>query len=214
MVEDKRRRTVIEEFTASATVSLSLATGPIWKSTLRIRNWEQLPKDHPIYNAIGRVASDWAYYELILDDIIRSLVGVSGDLVTSITAQMMGINNRLNAIKALCIVQNISKKTQEKIDSIRNNSFIPLENRNRIVHDPWFLDPITSETAQFKSMPAKEMKYGVKPVDAKFIDDTLKMIADRITEASKFHERILDELVTLNKRLPEPKFLNRQDKAP
>lgn len=123
MSEDKTKIVQIEELTASASASLAVRSGSTWKSTHRIVKWEELPEDHQIYNAIGRVASQWAYYELLLDDMIRALIKAEGPLVTAITAQMMGAGNRLNAIRALCTVRNLSKSVHDKINSVSNATF-------------------------------------------------------------------------------------------
>jgi hypothetical protein len=193
---------IVEIWKMSESELAELAKVTEWKSTHRIRTWEELPDNHPIYNAIGRVASEWAYYELVLDDIIRSLLNIDAMLTTSVTAQIMGVSNRFNAIKALC---SLSANVQKKTESLRQRSYEPQDRRNRIVHDPWFFDPATQETGQFKSMPPKELKYGVKPVDAAFIDETLKLIGERTDEAKKLFEKVIGELVALRKRLPEYK---------
>jgi hypothetical protein len=170
-----------------------------------LKYWQQPPSDHPIYNAIGKVASEWAYYEHLLDDIIKTLIITDPKLVASITAQIMGVSNRYRAIIALCTVHGLSKKVLEKVQSAQNRSFEPQERRNRIVHDPWFMDESTSQTGQFKSMPPKTLTYGVEPINDEYIEKTLSLIADRIREASVLNEMIYDGLVTLRRRFPKPR---------
>lgn len=45
--------------------------------TTETRFFIRPPKDHPIYNLVGQVASEWAHFEHALDRIIWALGGVS-----------------------------------------------------------------------------------------------------------------------------------------
>jgi hypothetical protein len=51
-------------------------------------------------------------------------------------------------------------------------TFDPQEERNRIVHDAWYL--YEDQTAQFRAMPPKDPRFGVCSVDVQKIDETVK----------------------------------------
>jgi hypothetical protein len=186
------------------TGSLSTSIGMKFTVSANASWWEPLPDTHPVYQAIGSVASKWAYYEHTLDNSIRALTKTEPTVITAVTAQMMGTYPRLNAIKSLCAVRNLSPSVKAKVNSLINDNHDPQERRNRIIHDPWFFDPNSQETGQFKSMAPKDkdLKYGVKPVAAEFIDETLELIADRIKEAQKLYEKIYAELNPSREKLP------------
>ena len=59
------------------------------------------PDGHEIYNLIGRVAAEWSHLEHILDRSIWKLAKVPGSRGACLTAQMMGVWPRFNAIDAL-----------------------------------------------------------------------------------------------------------------
>jgi hypothetical protein len=49
-----------------------------------------LPPDHPLYARIGRVASEWAHIEHILDLIIWKLANIHDKQGACITSQILG----------------------------------------------------------------------------------------------------------------------------
>jgi hypothetical protein len=60
---------------SSSASTLTQAFGPqIWKAPeLPV---ERLPDDHPVYNLLGRLASDWSHVEHTLDTIIWALARI------------------------------------------------------------------------------------------------------------------------------------------
>ena len=114
-----------------------------------------LPDDHPFYAVIGRVAAEWSQLEHLLDIIIWDLSGVEHDAGACITAQMMGVGNRLQAIMALGERRSLSKKIPERVNSLTEKSFKPGEARNRIVHDTWYIKSVSRQLGQFRSMARK-----------------------------------------------------------
>jgi hypothetical protein len=71
------------------------------------------------------------------------------------------------------------------------------ETRNRIIHDAWYLYTATGQPAQFKSMPFKNPKYGIHPVDMHEINKALEQIARRQKSASKLRDEVIALLRTL-----------------
>jgi hypothetical protein len=187
-----------ENVTGSATGSYAIH----FATSVQLRHWGQLPEDHPIFPIVGRVASGWAHLEHVLDLIIWKLAETNDIHGACITSAIMGAASRYDVIKALATVRNLSKETIDKINSQKNAIYEPQERRNRIIHDPWYIDKKTAEVAQFKSMPRKDLRYGIKLVDADYIDKTLKMIDERFTEADKLRARILDELAASQEKQP------------
>jgi hypothetical protein len=63
------KNAVITTFASSSATTLTQQFGPkIWKAPeLPV---ERLPDNHPVYNLLGRLASDWSHVEHTLDTII------------------------------------------------------------------------------------------------------------------------------------------------
>jgi hypothetical protein len=145
--------------------------------------------DHKIYSFVGRVASDWAHVEHLFDEIIWHLSGTDSIRGASITAQMLGVYPRCRAIMALLTttgkrrsldVQWLITKTNELMQKSSDLS----DKRNRIVHDPWYVYTGLDQTAQFKAMPHKDLRYGIHPVDFTELSATLiaiKNYSERVT---------------------------------
>lgn len=172
-----------------AGVSATFAAG-----SLTVQIDDPLPEGHPIFALVGRVASEWARYEGILDAIIWDLSGMPGPAAACITAQMIGSGPRLAAIKALLIEFGKYRKTKGMPDGKVEQGLGKIEadtqdlqiRRNRAVHDPWYWDKSTRVTKQQKSKPKNEWVFGLVPVESARLEDILKKIVSLSAYASQF----------------------------
>jgi hypothetical protein len=154
------------------------------------------PDDHPIYSLVGRVASDWAHVEHLFDEMIWHLGAKDVVRGASITAQMTGVASRCRAIIGL--LTTIGKRPQtntqsliSKTEELMNKSYGPSDRRNRIVHDPWYVYTGLNQTAQFKAMPHKDLRYGVHPVDFTELNNALTEIKNYSDRVTKLRDDIL-----------------------
>jgi hypothetical protein len=175
--------------TAGSLTSLSIVVGrpaigpfPIEKVAEKEPTIQKAPPEHPIYSLIGRVASGFAHLEHILDLIIWELVGSDETKVACVTAQLNGARPRYDAIVSLLKErkdQAFSDLVKE-VESLKGKTFDHAENRNRVIHDPWYVtDNKAIFTAQFRSMPAKDPKFGIISVDKTDLE-TLIETADQL----------------------------------
>jgi hypothetical protein len=163
-----------------------------------VGSWFQsLPPDHQIFNLVGQVASRWAALESTLDVTIWMLAGIPNQRDGAcVTAQMMGVWPRFNAIIALLKSRTgyWDEKTLDGllklINKLSQDCRDPSEERNRIVHDPWFILK-GEQTAQFRSMPKGEPLYGFSTVAADSIGATLNKIDALTLRARALHTRVL-----------------------
>jgi hypothetical protein len=162
------------------------------------------PANHPIYTQIGIVANQWSGLERILDIAIGHLLDVPHPLAACLRAQITGLHNRVEAIKALLIVRDLDPKLLKKLEEFSNKCRDPQEWRNRIVHDPWYLDLKTKSTAQWKSLPRKDLRYGMKPVDQAYITKTLERIPQCFEAARKLNDQIYAALQASKEKPHEP----------
>jgi hypothetical protein len=156
--------------------------------------WE-LPDDAPHYSVVGRIAAAWASLESTLDTEIYQLLGASPKKCACITAQMLGAAPRLKAIRALCELQGASKSLLGKLNEYLNKTYSIAERRNRVVHDPYFVDGSSGQVNQFETTANKKLNYGYKPTSLPEMELTLKEIREHHDRFILIiRKRIYDEL--------------------
>jgi len=116
------------------------------------------PAEHPVYRLIGRVAAAWSHLEHTLDLIIWDLAGAGPDKGACITAQMLGATNRYRTIISLLKQRALPQKMVDATDKLMSLSYGPQEERNRIIHDAWYV--YDDQTSQFRAMPTKTRDSG------------------------------------------------------
>jgi len=161
-----------------------------------------LPGNHPFFVLIGRVASAWTYFEHILDEIIWNISQIPEDLALCITGQIMGATPRLKIIEALCKYLGLPEPLLKKAKKLKELQYGVAEQRNRIVHDPWFLvrepfGPI--QTTQLKSSPP-----GHQEVTENEIRKTLTKIEALAAQAANLQLEFRETLYALRQKRNEP----------
>lgn len=161
------------------------------------RGFERPPDGHEIYSLVGQIASEWAHLEHLLDRVIYELAEILSPRGGCITAQMMGVWPRFNAITALLTLRSAEypkfKPLIPKAKSLSGRARDISEARNRVIHDPWYIDHSSPpETAQFKNWAKTDLRFGIR--DSK-IDDakkTLAQIKSYAEAALKFHQEVVE----------------------
>jgi hypothetical protein len=185
---------------SSSASTLTTSFGPdIWKAP--ILPVERPPPEHRVYNYLGQITSDWSHVEHTLDLVIWALANVQPEAGACITSQLMGAYNRFKAIIALLKLheRNTQKKTEEltkKAIELSQKANAPGDQRNRSIHDPWYVFTGHNQTGQFKAMPHKDHRYGVHPVDLEFLEKTLDDIKKYSERVTAFRADVLKMLET------------------
>lgn len=156
---------------------------------------EPLPANHPTYALVGRIASEWAHFEAILDQIIWMLSGLDGPTGASITAQMMGSGNRLVTIRTLADEKGVLSALDNRLTALEKCTLEPQEARNRVVHDPWFWEKNSKVVKQHRSKPKKERVFGLVPRNEDDLKNLINDIAKLTQRARDFHELVKQTLV-------------------
>jgi hypothetical protein len=150
-----------------------------------------LPDKHPFYRLVGQVTSEWAHLEHALDLIIWRMAGVEEAKGACLTGQIMGASPRFLAIIALATLKQVNEKVIEEVRDLMRRTFDVQEARNRAIHDPWFISGgATGQVAQFKSMPKKELVYGMKDVDEAEIKKLIERIRRRSQDALSLQDKL------------------------
>lgn len=68
------------------------------------------------------------------------------------------------------------EKFISRTQRLMQETYEPQEQRNRIIHDAWYFDTSRDRAAQFRSWPAKDLRFGINSVDLTDIETTLTKI--------------------------------------
>jgi hypothetical protein len=159
-----------------------------------------LPESHPISSLVGHVASTWAHLEHTLDLAIWELLGVPPQVGASVTAQIMGAASRCKTIVALCKSKGLDESIAEKATKLMQKTYNTSDKRNRIVHDPFYLNKGSGDPGQFKAMPHKDWSYGIQPVTEAGIRETLEEIAQLNLRAGELRKLVLEAVRTSSEK--------------
>ncbi|MGC9953208.1 MAG: hypothetical protein ABSD21_02890 [Rhizomicrobium sp.] len=144
--------------------------------------WRRLERDH--LAAVGMVASNWAYFEAVIDDWVLRLAHIEPSIGACITAQIAGSGRKLDAFISLSGFLRASAPSANDWEKFASKVAGVAERRNRVVHDPWFLidpeNPIRLEATARKKLrlemilvPTTEVNKLAKDIEklrAKFED--------------------------------------------
>jgi hypothetical protein len=156
-------------------------------------NYVSPPSDHAIYNLIGRVAAGWPNLEHELDRIIWLLLPAVSPEAGCVTSQLMGATPRYRTIIAQLTLKHRQtsdprfEKFISRTNSLMQETYEPQEQRNRIIHDASYFDTSRDRAAQFRSWPAKDLRFGINPVDLTDIETTLTKIDALHNKAEKLY---------------------------
>jgi hypothetical protein len=89
------------------------------------------------YAAIGRVASQWSYFEAVIDTWLLAFANINTEIGVCFTSQMMGSRSRMDAFVALVRHLGAKKKWNARLEDFAKNVVRLSERRNRAVHDVW-----------------------------------------------------------------------------
>jgi len=159
-------------------------------------NYVSPPPDHAVYNLIGRVAAGWSNLEHELDRIIWLLLPAVSPEGGCVTSQLMGATPRYRTIIAQLTLRHRQtsdpafEKFISRVNDLMQQTYEPQEKRNRIIHDAWYLDSFRDRTAQFRSWPPKDLRFGINPVDLTDIETNLGKIDILHTKAEKLFSDI------------------------
>jgi hypothetical protein len=177
-VDKGKIHTVKTGITVVSSTSALAAEGTL----VRGFNYVSPPPNHAIYNLIGRVAAGWSNLEHELDRIIWLLLPAVSPEAGCVTSQLMGATPRYRTIIAQLTLKHRQtsdpdfEKFISRTQRLMQETYEPQEQRNRIIHDAWYFDTSQDRAAQFRSWPAKDLRFGINPVDLTDIETTLTKI--------------------------------------
>lgn len=151
----------------------------------RARVLEPLPSGHPFYAKIGRVAAGWAELEHTYDVMIWDLYkNTSQAELSCITGRLIGYRPRAEAVTALCELRGIDAKIISAIKAFSNELGGINNERNRIIHDAWYVSS-EGEVNQFKIPVYGKERFGFREVDDGEIESLINRIRAKVDALRK-----------------------------
>jgi hypothetical protein len=186
-----RMRSMNESKTMLAATGKFMVTG---QAVLSVRG--PLPSEHPLYATIGLITAEWAQLEHILDLIIWDLAEIPQAIGSCITGQMMGHSPRCKAIQTLGLLKGLDTQLLDGIQRLSNQLFEVAGERNRIIHDAWYIEHTSGQIGQFKSPSPKKKDFGISDIEMTTVSATLSKIQTKLIQGQKLRSDILDVLHT------------------
>lgn len=157
----------------------------------------ELPHDDPHYAAVGHATALWGMLEHTIDAAITELAELdrewdNSEAIACLTAQMISVHARLDALIALAHLREISPELIKELNSF-SNELRPLSmKRNRLVHDPLVRKPVgDGEVFQLKTTtkgPKGSLEWGYYPFRSKTAKSSATMLG-RSDQSSLFFGR-------------------------
>jgi hypothetical protein len=147
------------------------------------------------YEAIGRVASEWASFEATLDTASIHMAQIEPMAGVCFTSQIPGSGRKLDAYIALARLKGADRTVSELNDFAKDAQGLQ-EQRNRIVHDPWVG---LTKPHRLEATARRKLRLEFIPVST---EEVLEVAAKIIALEKRFEA--LDEKVNLDARDKPP----------
>ena len=135
---------------------------------------------------IGRIASSWSAFELMLDEAIWAFTGLNREVGACVTSQIPNVSRRLEAVLSLL-------KLKEAPDLILGplRKFVQRTNelqikRNGVVHAIWSSGPSTRKTYRMHVTARAGLKFQFEISELKNLKALLSQIKDHTRKMAIF----------------------------
>lgn len=146
------------------------------------------------YTSIGRIASGWAHFEVMVNHAIWELANVEQHAGACITAQIISPNARFKALVSLIQLRGGTKEAVGRLNTLSGKADGVARERNRIVHD---LSAVHQETGEFKQLRItadRKLDFGFVPVHLHEMKAIERRISKLIKDCGKAIQDAIDEL--------------------
>jgi hypothetical protein len=148
----------------------------------------------PHYQSIGRVAANWATFEALVNSALWRLAKVDDEPGACITSQIPNSARQLEALVALVRLRRGSHALIKKLTKFQQDTRGIQDQRNRIVHSPWHLDPKTGEIKRLEISARGALKFELVPMSREKIDKVVDLTKDHVDRFSNLVVEILAEV--------------------
>lgn len=156
------------------------------------------------YEAIGRISSEWATLEYLVDECIWTVAEVNEQFGACITSQIYTIDGRLRALVSILKLRETPKDLIETVQQFAKNMKGPSERRNRAIHDPLGRH-IDGSTRRLQITAQNSLVFEVKKIDMEELQKDKSSIGECVGKFMTIRDRIKALPATSPGKLP-PKF--------
>jgi len=155
------------------------------------------PKYDPHFAAAGRLVETWAQLEFRIDQAIWELAGVEQMFGACITAQLIGVNGRLRALRALVRLRGGSDALIRELGTFAGSLSRLQHERHRVAHDPRMIHKETGAMERLEITADNSLTFGFQPESPDTLLATRNEIAAKVREFIALFERTRRELSSL-----------------
>lgn len=166
------------------------------------RRPQSQPKYDPHYAAIGRLAETWAHLEFAIDQAIWQLAHVEQAFGACITSQLIGVNRRIRAYRALFRANNGDEKLDKRIGTFAGDLGSLQIERDRAVHDPRMINTRTEIMDRLQVTADHKLVFEWRPETPESLMETREKIGAKILQFQDLHVEICDALSASLKKQP------------
>jgi hypothetical protein len=159
-----------------------------------------------VHAQMGRLASDWALLELLVNDCIWNLADVAPTLGACITAQIFTINNRFLALVSLMRLRQFPEEFVKDINKFSGRVRDAGDRRNRVIHDPVFVSPELGEVGRLEVTAQRQPIFEIKTISEETLLADCAIVYGCVQDFFRYREKILAKLSTLPE-IPKSKSL-------
>jgi hypothetical protein len=149
---------------------------------------------HRIFALIGEVANEWAMLEFDVNETIWELANVEQQAGACITSCIGSMNQRTRALSALVGMRGGKKELLGEITKFINKIDGISRQRNRVVHDPWYIRNDTNEPHQLQITVDKTLEFDFIAVPTIDVEDLIKKMKTHIDMFHQLKSKIFAEL--------------------
>jgi len=139
------------------------------------------PSSEKVLAAVGAVADAWAHLEFDINEAIWELANVEQQAGACITAQIISIGGRTRALAALVAWRAGDKELLGKVNRFGAEAESVGRQRNRVIHDPWYVRNDTDEPHQLRITADRRLDFDFAPnsiEDIHAVRDKIFSVAD------------------------------------
>jgi hypothetical protein len=147
----------------------------------------------PFYEAVGRLALEWAEFEYYMNDAIWSLANVSRHAGTCLTSQLIGPGPRFRCLVALLHVREVSEELINAMNSLASEAESLGRQRNRYLHDPLVLDTTDRKVYRIETTADRKLRHDFVSIDLEAVKKLTYQILKVAARFDDLYDRVVAE---------------------
>lgn len=151
------------------------------------------------FAAIGRIASGWAYFEMLINHAIWELANVEQHFGACVTAQIIAPVPRFKALVSLLRLRGADEASLKRLNSLSGSADELAQLRNRIVHDFSGMHRRTKKFSQLRITADRKLTFEFVEVPMHELKQTEERIKKLIADVGNAIQDAIDALPPYDK---------------